>query len=141
MSTPQHGATLAQKIDRLFDVVRREDGSQYSHKEVAAACQKSSGDSFSGTYLWQLRTGRRDNPTKRHLEALANFFEVPLAYFFDDKIGAEIDAELEFLGALRNAGVRNLALRALDLSPGGLATITDMLEVVASREAEPKPPK
>jgi len=136
LSTPQQGATLAQKIDRLFDVFRRENGEQYSHEEVAAACRESSGESFSATYLWQLRTGRRDNPTKRHLEALANFFQVPLTYFFDEKIGAEIDSELKFLGALRNAGVRNLALRALDLSPGGLATITDMLEVVANREAK-----
>ena len=134
MSTPQQ-ATLAQKIDRLFDVVRREGGAQYTHEEVASACRKSTGETFSATYLWQLRTGRRDNPTKRHLEALANFFQVPLAYFFDDEIGAEIDAELKFLGALRDAGVRNLALRALDLSPGGLATITDMIEVVAKREA------
>jgi transcriptional regulator with XRE-family HTH domain len=136
LSNPQHGATLAQKLDRLFDVIRRENGEPHSHEEVASACRKSSGESFSATYLWQLRTGRRDNPTKRHLEALADFFQVPLTYFFDEKIGAEIDAELEFLGALRNAGVRNLALRALGLSPGGLATITDMLEVVANREAK-----
>lgn len=135
MSTPQQGA-LAQKIDRLFDVVRREDGEQYTHEEVAGACREASGETFSAAYLWQLRTGRRDNPTKRHLEALANFFQVPLAYFFDEKIGAEIDSELELLGALRNAGVKNLALRALDLSPLGLATITDMIEVVANREAK-----
>lgn len=128
--------TLADKIGRLFDVVRREDGEQYTHEEVAAACREASGETFSATYLWQLRTGKRTNPTKRHLEALAAFFDVPVAYFFDDTIGAEIDAELELLGALRNAGVRNLALRALDLSPLGLATITDMIEVVASREAK-----
>ena len=136
MATPQHGATLAHKIDRLFDVFRRENGEQYSHEDVAAACRESSGKTFSATYLWELRTGRRDNPTKRHLEALAAFFQVPVAYFFDEKIGAEIDAELKFLAALRNAGVRNLALRALDLSPGGLATITEMLEVVANRETK-----
>lgn len=128
--------SLADKIDRLFDVVRRENGEQYTHEEVAAACRESTGETFSATYLWQLRKGHRDNPTKRHLEALATFFQVPVAYFFDEKIGAEIDSELEFLGALRNAGVRNLALRALDLSPDGLATITDMLEVVANREAK-----
>lgn len=136
MSTPQQAATLADKIDRLFDVIRRANGEQYSHEDVARACRESSGESFSATYLWQLRTGRRDNPTKRHLEALANFFQVPLTYFFDEQIGAEIDSELKFLGALRNAGVRNLALRALDLSPAGLTTITDMLEVIANRESK-----
>ena len=135
MSTPEQ-PTLAQKIDRLFDVVRREDGEQYTHEDVAAACRASSGETFSATYLWQLRKGRRTNPTKRHLEALANFFGIKPAYFFDEQIGAEIDSQLALLGALRNAGVRNLALRALDLSPLGLATITDMIEAVASREAK-----
>jgi hypothetical protein len=36
------------------------------------------------TYLRQLRKGLRDNPTKRHLEALADFFGVAPIYFFDD---------------------------------------------------------
>lgn len=135
MPSTQEGATLAQKMDRLFDAIRRENGEQYSHEEVARACRESSGETFSATYLWQLRTGRRDNPTKRHLEALADFFEVPVAYFFDEKIGAEIGSELKFLSALRNAGVRHLALRALDLSPAGLATLTDIVEVIANRES------
>lgn len=134
MANTEEGAALAQKIDRLFDAIRRENGEQYSHEEVARTCRESSGETFSATYLWQLRTGRRDNPTKRHLEALADFFDVPVAYFFDEKIGAEIGSELKFLSALRNAGVRHLALRALDLSPAGLATLTDMVEVIANRE-------
>ncbi len=136
MSKPQEDGPLARKIDRLFDVIRRESGEQHSHEEVARACREFSGESFSATYLWQLRTGRRDNPTKRHLEALAEFFQVPVAYFFDEQIGAEVDSELKFLGALRNAGVQHLALRALELSPAGLTTITDMLEVIAKREVD-----
>jgi transcriptional regulator with XRE-family HTH domain len=41
--------------------------------------------SFSSAYLWQLRTGAKDNPTIRHIEALARFFEVSPAHFFDDE--------------------------------------------------------
>jgi len=128
-------STLAGKIDRLFHVVRRPDREQYSNEEVARACREATGESFSTTYLWQLRTGRRDNPTKRHLEALAGFFGVPPAYFFDDEQSTKIAEELALLGALRDAGVRDVALRAVTLSADGLDTISDMIDAIARREA------
>ncbi|WP_456249574.1 XRE family transcriptional regulator [Longispora urticae] len=132
-------STLAEKIDRLFDIVRRPNREQYSHEEVARACREATGETFSATYLWQLRTGRRDNPTKRHLEALAQFFQVPPAYFFDDQQGARIAEELALLGALRDAAVREVALRAVTLSPEGLGTISDMIEAIGRREASRHP--
>ena len=127
-------STLAEKIDTLFRVIRRPNHEQFSAEEVARICRESTGESFSATYLWQLRTGRRDNPTKRHLEALAQFFQVPVAYFFDDDQGQAIVEELALLGALRDAGVRSVALRAVDLSPEGIGTISDMIDVIARRE-------
>jgi transcriptional regulator with XRE-family HTH domain len=126
--------TLAEKIDTLFRIVRRPNREQFSHEEVARACRQATSETFSATYLWQLRTGRRDNPTKRHLEALAQFFRVPVSYFFDDEQGASIATELELLGALRDAGVRSMALRAVNLSPEGVDTISEMIEVLARRE-------
>ncbi|MFB7598208.1 XRE family transcriptional regulator [Streptomyces sp. NPDC056160] len=127
-------SSLADKIEALFRIVRRPNREQFSNEEVARACRETTGASFSATYLWQLRTGRRDNPTKRHLEALAQFFDVPVAYFFDEEQGKAIAKELELLGALRDAGVRNVALRAVNLSPEGVSTISDMIDVLARRE-------
>ena len=134
-------STLADKVDQLFHVVRRADREPYSNEEVATACREATGESFSTTYLWQLRTGRRDNPTKRHLEALAQFFGVPPAYFFDDAQSRKIAEELALLGALRDAGVRDLALRAVTLSSDGLDTISDMIDAIARREASRGGPK
>ena len=85
---------------------------------------------ISATYVWQLRKGLRDNPTKNHIEALAGFFGVPPAYFFDEDTAAQIDAELELLAAIRDANVRSLALRAQGLSPESLDTIAEMIERV-----------
>ncbi|KFU75772.1 MULTISPECIES: helix-turn-helix domain-containing protein [Amycolatopsis] len=133
--------TLAEKIDKLFQIVLRPDREPYSHEEVAKACREATGESFSTTYLWQLRTGRRDNPTKRHLEALAQFFGVSPAYFFDDEQSAKIAEELALLGALRDAGVRDVALRAVTLSPDGLDTISDMIDAIARRESGRGGPK
>jgi transcriptional regulator with XRE-family HTH domain len=128
------GSALAEKLDTLFQVVRHPNRKPFSNEEVARACREETGETFSATYLWQLRTGRRDNPTKRHLEALAHFFHVPVAYFFDDEQGSAIARELELLGALRDAEVRSVALRAVNLSPAGIGTISDMIDVIARRE-------
>ncbi|OIK06403.1 transcriptional regulator [Streptomyces monashensis] len=132
---PAEPAGLAAKIEALFETVRRPDREQYSNEEVASACREATGESFSTTYLWQLRTGRRDNPTKRHLEALAQFFQVPPAYFFDEQEGREIARELALLGAMRDAGVRSVALRAVNLSPEGLDTVSELIDVIARRDA------
>ncbi|MFC0863796.1 helix-turn-helix domain-containing protein [Sphaerimonospora cavernae] len=134
MVEPPVRSSLAEKIDRLFEVVLRPDREQYRNEEVAGACREATGETFSATYLWQLRNGRRTNPTKRHLEALAQFFQVPPAYFFDDEQSERIAEELELLGALRDNAVRQIALRAVTLSPEGLDTISDVIEAIRRRE-------
>lgn len=120
------GPTLADKINRLFDQLLDEHGPR-SNDEVADAIT-AAGTKISSSYLWLLRTGRRDNPGKHHLEAIARYFRVPPAYFFDDRLADQIDAELELMGAMRKAGVRELALRAADLSPDSVRAIAAMVE-------------
>ncbi|SFR06495.1 hypothetical protein SAMN04488564_1021016 [Lentzea waywayandensis] len=129
---------LAARVDHLFRTVRADDGGEYTFEEVAEAIRAKGGPTISATYLWQLRKGVRDNPTKRHVEALASFFGVPPAYFFDAAETARIDAELTLLNALRDAPVRQLALRARGLSDKSLATIADMVERVRELEGLPR---
>jgi transcriptional regulator with XRE-family HTH domain len=131
--------TLAAKLDRLFRTVRPRDKPEYSFEDVASAIRDSGGPTISATYIWQLRKGMRDNPTKRHLEALAGFFGVSPAYFIDDDVAARIDAELDLLVALRDAPVKQIALRAAGLSPESLAAITEMIERVRQLEGLPQP--
>jgi transcriptional regulator with XRE-family HTH domain len=127
--TPRPQRSLAEKLDHLFRTVHPRDRGEFTYDEVAAAIQKS-GVSVSGSYLWLLRAGRRDNPTKKHIAALAKFFGVPPAYFFDDGEAARIDAELDFLMALRDAQVRQIALRASGLTPELQTTIRTLIEQV-----------
>lgn len=126
--------TMAEKIDRLFRTIHPRGREEYSFEDVAAAIRGRGGPTVSATYLWQLRKGLRDNPTKKHLEALSDFFGVSPAYFFDDNAAARIDAELDLLSALRDASVRQIALRAFGLSPESLATIAGMVERVRQLE-------
>jgi len=135
---PGSPATLAGKLDHLFRTVHPRDKREYTIEDVANGIRARGGPTISATYVWQLRTGLRDNPTKRHFEALADFFGVPPAYFFDDTTTARIDAELALLASLRDAAVRHLALRAFGISPERLKTITELVEIVRQLEGVPE---
>lgn len=137
-SVPGAERTLAEKIDHLFKSVHPARG-EYTHEEVAHAIRDAGGPTVSATYLWQLRKGIRDNPTKRHLEALSQFFGVQPAYFFDQDVSNRVDAELTLLASLRDVSVRQVALRASGLSAESLEAIVDMIERVRTLEGLPGP--
>lgn len=141
MSDPGSGRTLAEKVDHLFRTVRSEKG-EYTHEDVASALREAGGPTISATYVWQLRKGVRDNPTKHHLEALANFFGVPPSYFFDEDAAEKIEAELELLMAMRDASLRAVATRAAGLSEGSLEAIRAIIEQARQIEGlRDDPPK
>ncbi|WP_314173991.1 helix-turn-helix domain-containing protein [Streptomyces winkii] len=130
--------SLAEKIDKLFSTIRA-GGREYTYEEVARGCGELSAGTFSKTYIWQLRTGQRDNPTKRHLEALAAFFQVPVAYFFDDDTAERIDSQIALASAMRNAEVRDIALRAMRMDDAGRASLLRIIaEVSALQSSEPE---
>lgn len=122
--------SIAGRLDRLFKQLRPEP----SYMAVAEAVRSGQGVSISHTYIWQLRTGRRDNPTIQHLTALATYFGVPVAYFIDDDHTTRIDAQLDLLRTIRDAGVTELALRAADVSPRGRDTISELIQRVWESE-------
>ncbi len=134
---PKHAQTLADKLDRLFRTIHPRQRGEYTYKEVADEIGTRGGPTISATYLWELRTGRKDNPTLKHVEALAQFFGVPPAYFLDEDAAQRINEELALLGALRDASVRHMALRAAGLSGASLGTITEMIERVRQLEGLP----
>ena len=137
--------TLAEKLDYLFKTVHPRTRGEYTYREAAAVIEEQGGPTISASYIHQLRTGAKDNPTKRHLEGLAKFFGVSPAYFFDDAEAERIDAGLAVLAAMRDADVRNVALRAAGLSTESLGVIRGMiertrqLEGLAGRGAEVSP--
>lgn len=139
MSEGNPPPTLAEKLDRLFKAVRPPgEDREYTYKEVASAITERGGPSTTANYLYLLRSGRRDNPTKRLLEALADFFRVNVGYFYDTSPkSADLDEDLRLIAALRDSPVRQLALRSLDLSPGHLSAIMGIVEQVRALEGLP----
>jgi transcriptional regulator with XRE-family HTH domain len=128
---------LAQRIDKLFKSVRPK-GREFTYDEVAQGCEAAAAGTFSKTYVWQLRTGQRDNPTKRHLEALAAFFGVPVAYFFDDEAAERIESQLALAVALRDANVRDIALRTSSMDEATRQSVAQIVrEISHIRQGRP----
>jgi transcriptional regulator with XRE-family HTH domain len=131
----QPGGLLAQRLGYLFLTVHPEGRGPYSHAEVAEAINKVAGKNIISTvYIWQLRTGQRDNPTMRHLSALAAFFGVSPAYFFSDGQTDQDGTQAELVKVLRDDSVRDLALRAAGLSDRSLKAIRQIIEGARSAE-------
>ncbi len=127
------GNSLAGKLNHLFMRVRPAGRDRYTSEEVARAIT-ASGIPISGSYVWLLRKGKRDNPTLRHVEGLARFFGVPPAYFFDDDVTEAVDAELSLRVALQDAEVQRITLGAAGLSERSLKSIGDVIARVRELE-------
>jgi transcriptional regulator with XRE-family HTH domain len=143
------GSSFADKLNRLFATVHPASrGTPYSNKEAAAAIREAGG-SISDVYIWQLRTSRRTNPTKEHIEALAGFFGVNPAYFFDEEAARRTIADLQTLDKLRRLNVQQVSLRTVlqhkGLSPESQEIIQQMVDrclelegLTGKDEAKPK---
>ena len=132
-------ATLAERIDHLFRNQLSPRGREYTYREVAAAVTGQNGTTFSPAYLWQLRTGAKDNPTMRHLEALARCFQVSPSYFFDDELTEFPDADIRQLVASRNETVRQMTVTLLGLSDESLNAVLNLACRLRTLEGLPSP--
>jgi transcriptional regulator with XRE-family HTH domain len=117
---------LAERIDCLFRAHRSPRGREFTYREAASAMSAHDGVSFSSAYLWQLRTGAKDNPTIRHIEALARFFDVSPSYFFDGELTDLPQPELRLLAATKHALPRATATSLVGLSDGSLDAVLQL---------------
>ena len=133
----ERGRDFADKLNHLFAVTKSPEGDEYSN-DFAADSITAAGTKISGTYIWQLRKRKRDNPTIKHVEGLAKFFGVPVNYFFDDDVTDRVNQQLRELAAEReslkaNAGdqeAQRIAMRAGELTPDRRQLVMDLLDVV-----------
>lgn len=126
---------LAARLGHLFATVHPEDRGPYTPAEVAAAINEATGAKvISEVYVWQLKTGRRDNPTYKHVIALARFFGVSPTYFFPEAETERGAVPAEVAVALQDDKVREIALRAAGLSDRSLKAISDMVDTARALE-------
>jgi transcriptional regulator with XRE-family HTH domain len=124
-------SSLAQRIDRLFRTYPNPRGREYSYREIAAAISRSEegrrrGVAISAAYVWGLRTGVKDNPTLKHLQALSGFFQVSPAYFFDEEL-TQVPEDARILAATARMAVRRLAVAVLELSEESVGAVLNLV--------------
>lgn len=137
-----NGRSLADKLNYLFAHYMPRDGQEYSNEQVAAAISARGQVKISQSYIWQLRKSKKDNPTYKHLQALAGFFGVPVSYFFDDEVTDRVAQQLENLRSEQvrlneiagTSDVQVMAMRAGELSPQRRRLVMDLLNVVYREE-------
>jgi transcriptional regulator with XRE-family HTH domain len=136
----EHTRTFAERLDHLFREVHPSNRGPYTYAEVAQGIREMSGDevAISASAIQQLRTGVKSNPKMQTIKALADFFGVPAGYFFDDEVAERSHAEIRVLVAMRDQGVRRVALRANGLSTASLQMLSTVIE--QARRLEGLPP-
>jgi ESX-1-secreted protein regulator len=126
--------TLAQKVDWLFDLRRTAHGRQYTYGQV----QRATANRITASYVWKLRTGAMSNPGLSALEALADFFEVPLDYFAEG--GEYLEDSIRLTQAMpkdqtaRQDALQLLTEHAGNLNDAGLRAVLEMIEYLRTHE-------
>ncbi|MFG2737925.1 hypothetical protein ACGFX7_24270 [Streptomyces harbinensis] len=120
--------TLAEKIQWLRELKTPRGEQPPSYDATARQISQETGVSISGPYFWELATGRTTNPKLHHLQALARFFTVPIAYLSDVEADfTQLETELELLRALKQRGVRTIKVQGAGQEPADLGTVQQLL--------------
>lgn len=128
------GRPLVQKIDQrltaLIEALYPDARTRPGYIRLAHEISETTHGSISGTYLWELATGKKRNLTLEQLDVLAEFFEVPPEFFFNDEVAERVSNQLKLATSLRDAKIRSLVRRAEGLSTTAMDSILTMVNEV-----------
>ena len=125
---------LADRLNELFRTVRRPGTSDFWNNETAAWEISRSGPPVSAAYLSQLRTGKRLNPSARHLAALAGIFQVDMESFFP----RSETIRLPLGSGGPGPELRHLVTLLDGLSPAGIVAVEGAIVRVRAAEGLPQ---
>lgn len=106
---------------------------------MVAQALTDQGCPISAPYLSQLRNSVRTRPAPRYVERIAEYFGVPLSYFYDlpyersDNGGGDRKRDLMVISGIDDDGIRRLLLHAHGLTPEAmdlLLQFSDRLSVL-----------
>ena len=119
--------SLAEKLEKLFDEVRKPDGTKYTQTEVV----EGTHGVLTRVYLWKLRTGRAVNPGFHVVQAISGFFGVEPSYFFESTEG---DSAMAERAEPEDELVKKIKLRSGQLDEAGRKAILDMIDYILSTQ-------
>lgn len=124
--------SFADGLAHLIATVHPPDRKPYSYREIARGVAEQTGVTMSPTHVQQLAVGARSDPKRSHIQALAQFFGVPVTYFFDQEVAKQIDAQVGDVVAWRDTEARGLAERAMQLSSRDRETVSALMDQLHS---------
>lgn len=127
----QKESIIANRLDWLFKNILHPDGREYKYTEVQDATEKI-GRKVTSSYIGKLRRGEQTNPAWDVVSILAQFFGVPITFFFQEKID---EAELErfkIAATIQDENVQEIALYAGRLSTERKQAILEVLKSMVS---------
>lgn len=136
--TEKNERTFAELLDYLFREVHPKGRGPYTYAEVSQGIRDNSGVAISASAIQQLRTGTNTNPKMQTIRALAGFFGVNPGYFFDEAEAERQRAEIQVVAAMRDQGVRRVALRANGLSTSSLHMLNTVIDQARRLEGMPE---
>lgn len=123
--TEQEG-NLAEKLEKLFEEVRKPDGSKYTQTEVV----EGTNGVLTRVYLWKLRKGHATNPGFHIIKALADFFGVDTNYFSQDEENPEDKEKRKPAGRY----FEEIQTRAAKMDDKAQKAILDMMDFILSTQ-------
>ncbi|MFI1012574.1 hypothetical protein [Streptomyces sp. NPDC020965] len=90
--------------ERLDYLCKHSPRGPVSNPQVAKMLAAEGLPSLSDTYMWQLRCGRADNPTKKHMDGLADFFAVPKDYWSNRTTATVVNSMITRLNGFKKDG-------------------------------------
>ncbi|MGC5564838.1 Secondary metabolite protein [Streptomyces sp. FR-108] len=136
--TEKNERPFAELLDYLFREVHPKGRGPYTYAEVSKGIRDTSGVAISASAIQQLRTGTNTNPKMQTIRALAAFFGVNPGYFFDEEEAERQRAEIQVVAAMRDQGVRRVALRANGLSTSSLHMLNTVIDQARRLEGIPE---
>jgi transcriptional regulator with XRE-family HTH domain len=130
--------TFAEKLQFLLDAVRHPSGREYNLTEIAEAINAQGQYQISRGYLSALKEGKKTTPSRQCVEAIASFFGVPPAYFYDEQTARWVEEEIRLVAALRNSPVRHISLEAFGLSESSLRVLAETIRHLRRLEGLPE---
>ncbi|MFK8843971.1 hypothetical protein [Streptomyces sp. Ac-502] len=80
-ATDQEGRPLlrafGQRLNELIAALHPDERKRPGYARLAKEIRETTGGAISGTYLWELATGKKRNVTLEQLDVLAEYFGVP----------------------------------------------------------------
>lgn len=119
--------TFASRLDYLFRTVHPQGQRSATYDRVAEVLASEYGIEISANYIWMLRSGRRDNPTLRHIEGLSKFFGVSPAFLSDQKEADRLRSQLDGIKEVADSGVQHVAMRGSDIDESTVDAIRALL--------------